>query len=160
MSHFAGAGGPADPGTVQSIRDRSLSGSDQETLFRLLLRRTAAVAPHPDIHLVEPAAVAPVPLRVGGGDSKTLIVLEAVLNSGVTVAADETRNDWGAPQHVCDRAGVEAGQAAGRVIEHRHSSLLHDAVRIQIDGLKRAEVHEGHLLVGCMVPKPLGAFGT
>jgi hypothetical protein len=31
-----------------------------------------AVAPHPDIHLVEPAAVAPVPLRVGGGVSKTL----------------------------------------------------------------------------------------
>ena len=24
-----------------------------------------AVAPHPDVHLVEPAAVAPVPLRVG-----------------------------------------------------------------------------------------------
>ena len=32
-----------------------------------------AVAPHPDFHLVEPAAVAPVPLRVGGGVSNTLI---------------------------------------------------------------------------------------
>ncbi len=48
-----------------------------------------AVAPHPDVHLIEPAAVAPVPLRVGGGVSKTRIVLEAVRNSGVTVAADE-----------------------------------------------------------------------
>ena len=37
-----------------------------------------AVAPHPDVHLVQPAAVVPVPLRVGGGASKTLIVLEAV----------------------------------------------------------------------------------
>ena len=33
-----------------------------------------AVAPHPDVHLVEPAAVAPVPLRVGGGVSNTPIV--------------------------------------------------------------------------------------
>ncbi len=33
-----------------------------------------AIAPHPDVHLVEPAAVAPIPLRVGGGASKTLIV--------------------------------------------------------------------------------------
>ncbi len=51
-----------------------------------------AVAPHPDVHLEEPAAVAPVPLNVGGGVSNTLIVLEAVWDSGVTVAADEARN--------------------------------------------------------------------
>ncbi len=89
------------------------------------------------------AAVAPVPLRVGGGTSKTLIVLEAVWNRGVTVASDETQNEGGQPQHVCHRADVEAGQAlvAGRVIEHGHSSLLHDIVQSQIDGLKRAEVH-------------------
>ncbi len=68
-----------------------------------------AVAPHRDIHLVEPAAVAPVPLRVGGGASKTPIVLEAVWNRGVTVAADETRNEGGAPQHVGHRANLEAG---------------------------------------------------
>ncbi len=37
-----------------------------------------AVSPHPDVHLVEPAAVAPVPLRVGGGLFNTLIVLEDV----------------------------------------------------------------------------------
>ena len=36
-----------------------------------------AVVPHLDVHLVEPAAVAPVPLRVGRGVSSTLIVLEA-----------------------------------------------------------------------------------
>ncbi len=30
------------------------------------LRAAPAVASHPDVHLVEPAAVAPVPLRVGG----------------------------------------------------------------------------------------------
>ncbi len=29
-----------------------------------------AVEPHPDVYLVEPAAVAPVPLRVGRGASK------------------------------------------------------------------------------------------
>ncbi len=39
-----------------------------------------AIAPHPDVHLVQPTAVAPVPLRVGGGASKTPIVLEAVWN--------------------------------------------------------------------------------
>jgi hypothetical protein len=44
-----------------------------------------AVVPHPDVQLVEPAAVAPVQLRVGGGASKTPIVLEAVWNHGVTV---------------------------------------------------------------------------
>ena len=68
-----------------------------------------AVAPHPDVHLVEPAAVSPVPLRVGRGASKTPIVLEAVWNRGVTVAADETQNEGGSPQHVRHRANVEAG---------------------------------------------------
>jgi hypothetical protein len=48
-----------------SLRDRHHAGA------------APAVAPHPDVHLVEPAAVAPVPLRVGGGVSKTLIVLDA-----------------------------------------------------------------------------------
>ena len=57
-----------------------------------------AVAPHPDVNLVEPAAVAPVPLRVGRAVSNTLIVLEAVWDSGVTIAADEARNEGGAPR--------------------------------------------------------------
>ncbi len=54
-----------------------------------------AVAPHPDVNLVDPPAVAPVPLRVGGGHGapKTLIILEAVWNPGVTVASDETRKE-------------------------------------------------------------------
>jgi hypothetical protein len=52
-----------------------------------------------------------VPLRVGRGASKTPIVLEAVWNRGVTVAADEARYEGGAPQQVSDRADVEAGQA-------------------------------------------------
>ena len=119
-----------------------------------------AVAPHPDVHLVEPAAVALVPLRVGGGVSKTLIVLEAVWDRGVTVASDEARNERGAHQHVCRRANVEAGQArvAGRVIEHGHSRSLHDTVRRQLNGLKRAEIHQGYLLVCSSVP--LGACRT
>ncbi len=73
-----------------------------------------AAAPHPDVYLVEPAAVVPVPLRVGGGAAKKPIVLEAVWNSWVTVASNETQNE-----HVRDRADVEAGQArvAGQVIE-------------------------------------------
>ncbi len=69
-----------------------------------------AVAPYPDVHIVEPDAVAPVTLRVGRGAFKTPIVLEAVWNRGVTVAADETRNEGGAPQHVRHRANKEAGQ--------------------------------------------------
>jgi hypothetical protein len=52
-----------------------------------------AVAPHPDVHLVEPAAVAPVPLRVGGGASTTPLVPEEVWNRGVTAAVDEARNE-------------------------------------------------------------------
>ncbi len=79
-----------------------------------------AVAPHPDVHLVEPAAVAPAPLRVGGGASKTPIFLEAVWNRGVTVAAYETRNEGGAPQHICHRVDIEAGQAPG---SHRAGAL-------------------------------------
>ena len=70
-----------------------------------------AVAPHLDDHLVEPAAVAPVPLRVGRGVSNTPIVLEVVSDSGVTVAADEAWNEGGAPQNVGHRSDVEAGQA-------------------------------------------------
>ncbi len=56
-----------------------------------------AVVPDPDVHLVEPAATAPVPLRVGRGAFKTPIVVEAVWNRGVTVAADETQNEGGRP---------------------------------------------------------------
>ncbi len=41
-----------------------------------------AVAPHPDVNLVQPTAVAPVQLSVGKGASK----------SGVTVASNETLN--------------------------------------------------------------------
>ncbi len=53
------------------------------------------LAPHPDLHLVEPAqaAVAPVQLRVGRGSSKAQIVLEAMWNGGVTIAADEAQNE-------------------------------------------------------------------
>jgi hypothetical protein len=50
------------------------------------------VTPHINLLLVEPAAIAPVPLRVGGGVSNTLIVLVAVWDSGVIVAADEAQN--------------------------------------------------------------------
>ena len=49
-----------------------------------------AIVPHPDVDLVESGAIVPVPLRVGRGASKTPIVLEAVLNHGLTVAADST----------------------------------------------------------------------
>jgi hypothetical protein len=76
-----------------------------------LLGAAPAVAPHPDIHLIEPAAVAPVLLRVSSGASKMPIVLEAVWNGGLTVAADETLNEGVAPKHVCHSADVEAGQA-------------------------------------------------
>ncbi len=59
---------PALPETLApyplSLRDRHHAGA------------APAVAPHLDVHLVEPAAVAPVQLRVGGGVSKTLIVLK------------------------------------------------------------------------------------
>ena len=121
-----------------------------------------AVAPHPDVDLVEPAAVAPVPLRVGGGASKTRIVLEAVWDRGVTVAADEARNEGCSPQHVRHRADVEAGQTwvAGRVVEHGYSCSLHDTVWGQINGLKCAEIHEGDLLVNTAEPFPLSSRGT
>ncbi len=49
---------------------------------------------------------------------------------------------------------------AGQVIEHGHSSPLHDSVRSQLDGLKRAELHVGHLLVESIEQCPLGACGT
>jgi hypothetical protein len=64
--------------------------------------------------------------------------------------------------HVGHRADVETGQArvAGRVIEHGHSSSLHDAVRGQITGLKRAEIHQEHLLVRTTVHRRLEACRT
>ncbi len=68
---------------------------------------------------------------------------------------------------------VEAGQVrvAGRIIEHGYASLLHDTVWGQLNGLKCAEVHQGHLLgrvtvthalmltVTLTVTEPLGACG-
>ncbi len=80
-----------------------------------------ALVPQPDVHLVEPAAVARVPLRVGGGVSKTLIVLEAAWDGGATVASDEAQNEGGgAPARwrlVGHRIDVKVGQVlvAGRV---------------------------------------------
>ncbi len=67
-----------------------------------------AVVPYPDVRLVELAAVAPVPLRVGGSGSNTLIVLEVEWDSGVTVVSDEARNEGGAPLHVGHRADATA----------------------------------------------------
>jgi hypothetical protein len=95
-----------------------------------------AVAPHSDVHLVEPASVAPVALRVGRGISKTLIDLEAVWNRGVTVSTDEALNERGASKHVGHGADVEAGQVrvAGLVIEHGHCSLLHYTVLVSSMG--------------------------
>ena len=55
-----------------------------------------AIEPHPDIHFVEPATVAPVALCICLGISKARIVPEAVWNCRVTVAADEARNEGGA----------------------------------------------------------------
>ncbi len=48
------------------------------------LQLLAAVAQlaHPELHLMEPDAVAPVPLHISGGSSKTLILIEAVWNCG------------------------------------------------------------------------------
>ncbi len=94
--------------------------------------------------------------------SNTLIVLEAVWHSGVTVAADEARTKGSTPHHVGHRADVEAGQAlvACRVIEHGHSSSLHDAVQGQVNGLKRAEIYQGHLLVRTTVHSCLESCWT
>jgi hypothetical protein len=78
-------------------------------------RVAPAVAPHQVVHLIEPAAVSPVPQRVGGGAFKTPIVLEAVWDDdwdrGATVASqlatDETENDGDSPQDRCrGRAGT------------------------------------------------------
>ncbi len=100
------------------------------------------------------------PTAAAAASLRRFLVSPAVWNRGVTVAADETRNEGGAPQHFRSRANVEAGQAlvAGRVIEHGHTNLLHDTVWSQSDGLKRAEVHEGYLR--STVQGLLGAYGT
>ncbi len=75
------------------------------------------------------------------------IVLEAVWDSGVTVATDEARNEGGAPQHVGRRAEGPV-RVAGRVIEHGHSSSLrHYAVLGQVNGLIQAEIQQEYLLV-------------
>ena len=156
-----------DIGGLCSIRPAAISGSSRcassltATLPRLCRLDPAlaeTLAPHPlsisdghhpsapDVQLVEPAAVTLFQGRVGGGVSKTPVVLEAVWDSGVPIAADEARNEGSAPQHDCHRANVEAGQArvAGRVIKHGHSRSLHDTVRRQLNGLKRAEIDQGH----------------
>ena len=96
----------SDPALAETLAPHPLSLSDGHHPSA-----PPAVAPHPDVHLVEPAAVSLVPGRVGGGVSKTPVVLEAVWDSGVPIAADEARNEGSAPQHVCHWANIEAGQA-------------------------------------------------
>jgi hypothetical protein len=123
-----------------------LLGSDPLRLSnRHLPGAASAVAPHPysrcSPRRARPAVVAPVPLRVGGGVSNALIVLEVVWDSGVTVDSllpPMMLGMRGKPSRC--RVSVETGQArlarvAGRVIEHGHSSSLHDAVRGQVYGL-------------------------
>ncbi len=63
---------------------------------------------------------------------------------------------------------IEAVQplVAGLVIEHGHSSSLHDTVlsQLNLNGLKHAEVHQasgqGHLVVSTAVPLASGARGV
>ena len=79
-----------EPALAEALAPYPLSLSDRHHAGA-----APAVAPHSDVHLVKPAAVAPVPLRVGGGVSKAPIVLEAMWDRGVQVAADEARNEGG-----------------------------------------------------------------
>jgi hypothetical protein len=64
-------------------------------------------------------------------------------DSGMTVAADEARNEGGVLQHVGHQADVEAEQArvACRVIEHGYSSSLHNPVRSQVNENKPGTTH-------------------
>ena len=56
--------GPADPALAEPLGPDPLRLSNRHHPGA-----APAIAPHPDVHLVEPAAVAPVQLRVGGGAS-------------------------------------------------------------------------------------------
>ena len=76
------------------------------------------VAPHPQIDLVQAAAVAAVGPRVGGSAGElTWMVAEAVRYSGMLVSPDEAGDHGHAAQNVLDGADVEAwkGRAAGRI---------------------------------------------
>ncbi len=57
----------------------------------------------------------------------------------------------GSPKHVRHLAleDVETGQTqvAGRIVERGYSCSLDETVWVQIDRLKRAKIHQGHLLV-------------
>ncbi len=72
----------------------------------------------------------------------------------LSLRADEAWNEGGAAKYVGHWADVEAGQAwvAGRIIEHGYTSLLHDTVWGQLNGLTCAEVHQRHLLVRVTEP--------
>jgi hypothetical protein len=72
---------PAAPALAEPLGPDPLRFSNRHHLGA-----APAVVPHPDVHLVEPDAVAPVQLRVGRSMSNTPTVLEAVWDSGVTVA--------------------------------------------------------------------------
>jgi len=74
------------------------------------------VAPHPQIDLVQAAAVAAVGPRVGGSAGE-LMAAEAVRYSGMRVSPNEAGDHGHAAQNVLDGADVEArkGRAAGRI---------------------------------------------
>ncbi len=73
----------------------------------------------------------------------------------------------GAPQHVCNRADVDIVEAEQArvvclVIAHGNSSLPHDAVQSQIDGLKLAKLVKytrDTSLWDALYPGPLAPVG-
>jgi hypothetical protein len=79
--------------------------------------------PHPNVHLVEPAAVATILLRVGGGASKTPIVLEAQASIAEAERIrrkriSESRIRSGATRKRRSEAAAAAGAAKGGGVAH------------------------------------------
>ena len=75
------------------------------------------VAPHPQIDLIQTAAVAAVGPRVGSSSGK-LMAAEAMRYSGLRVSLDEARDHGHTAQYVLDVADVEAwkGGAASGIV--------------------------------------------
>jgi len=66
----------------------------------------SSVAPQPEIHLVQSAAVPAIRLGIGGCRSQVSAVLELVGNSRMGVAVYEAGNQGGSQQYICRWAYV------------------------------------------------------
>ncbi len=92
------------------LADTILPGSSHHFIDRHRPALAPPVAPHPEIHLVQSAAVPAILLGICKCRPIDSAVLEFVWNNLMRVAVDEAGDEGGSLQYICHVTDVQAGQ--------------------------------------------------